>query len=48
MPAQLPAGAPVEVFAECSDWLIVIGGSAMVYYGMDPLRIIQQSGPRNC
>jgi hypothetical protein len=25
----------MEVFAECADWLVVIGGSAMQYYGMD-------------
>lgn len=25
----------MEVFAECSDWLIVIGGSAVQTYGMD-------------
>lgn len=36
MPAQPPPGrAPMEVFAECADWLIVIGGRAMQSYGMD-------------
>ena len=35
MPAEPPAGAPMEVFAECADWLIVIGGSAVQAYGMD-------------
>jgi hypothetical protein len=35
MPAQPPAEAPMEVFAECADWLIVIGGSAVQSYGMD-------------
>jgi hypothetical protein len=25
----------MEVFAECADWLVVIGGSAVQSYGMD-------------
>lgn len=35
MSAQPPAGAPMEVFAECADWLVIIGGRAMQAYGMD-------------
>ena len=35
MPAQIPDEAPLEVFAECADWLILIGGRAVQAYGVD-------------
>jgi hypothetical protein len=35
MPEQSHGRAPMEVFAACADWLIVIGGCAMQSYGMD-------------
>jgi hypothetical protein len=34
MPAEPTGQAPIEVFAACVDWLIVIGGRAMQSYGM--------------
>jgi len=37
MPAPKPAEGPWEVFAECADWLLVIGGHAVQSYGMDRL-----------
>lgn len=37
MPAQPPAEAPFDAFAQCGDRLLLIGGNAMIGYGSERL-----------